>query len=166
MRRLSSTTHPAFTLESPSQQALDGTSAWSGARLRACIAEPDLVAVYESRDGSLALLLRHTIAPLAQERRLWREATRRAARAIIQRLRSANLDRTFVIVQWLPFDEVARVLQRWTCRYDGDAERRSEIARVVEGYLIDRAFVTSSPNDQRPTERAEPRSARRGASSE
>jgi hypothetical protein len=47
--------------------------------------------VYASRNGALALLLRHTILPLAEERRVWRQSTRRAAAAIIGRLVSKAL---------------------------------------------------------------------------
>jgi hypothetical protein len=106
---------------------------WTGRRLKACQAESDLVAVYESEDGVVALLLRHTVVPLAEERHLWRLATRRTANAVIGRLRRANVDGRFVVLQWLPFDEVARVLGRWTCRYESDTERRGRIARVVAG---------------------------------
>lgn len=127
----------------------------------ACRAEPDLVAVYESPNGSLALLLRHTMAPLAEEQPLWREATHRAAGAIMGRLRRANLAGQFVVLQWLPLHEVARILRHWTCRYDGDTERRAQIARVVESHLADRAFLASvraieeGPSGWSPAERGE-----------
>lgn len=111
--------------------------------LTACQKEPDLVAVYESRAGSLGLLLRHTIAPLADERPLWREATRRTAAAIVARLRRADFEGRIVVLQWLPLDEVARILRHWTCRYERDAERRAQIARAVERFLADRAFLAS-----------------------
>lgn len=133
---------PTWTYSRP-QQALAATSAWSATHLMACRAEPDLVAVYESQDGSLALLLRHTITPLAEERRLWARGTRRAAAAIIRRLREEELEGRFVVLQWLPLDEVARILRHWTCRYEGDSDRRAQIARVVEGRLADRAFLAS-----------------------
>ena len=44
---------------------------------------PDLVAVYESSGGRLALLLRHTPVPLIQEYGAWRAETRKAARIIV-----------------------------------------------------------------------------------
>lgn len=127
----------------------------------ACRAEPDLVAVYEAPNGSLGLLFGHTVVPLTEERPLWREATRRAAGAVIARLRSANVDGRFVVLQWLPLEEVARILRHWTCRYEGDTERRAEIARAVQHHLADRAFlaprraIEAAPDGCSPAERGE-----------
>ncbi len=106
-------------------------------------AHPDLVAVYESHRGRLALLLRQTIVPLVEERRQWLEETRGTAAAVIASLRTAGLAEGCVVLQWRPLPVVAHVLRRWRCQYAGDQARLDELRRVVERYLADRAFLAS-----------------------
>jgi hypothetical protein len=119
-------------------------SLWDPSFEAVCRKHADLVAVYESRGGVWGLLLRHTMVPLPDERRQWREATRRTARAVMDDLRAAGLTGRFVIVQWCSLGEAVRILRAWRRRYDGDPERRRELVRVVERYLADQLFVATS----------------------
>lgn len=106
-----------------------------------CRAHPDLVAVYESPRGRLALLLRHTVVPLAEERTEWLERTRRTVAPIARGLRAAGAREHVLVLQWLPLARVADVLRTWTCRYEGDAARRATLSSLVERYVADRAFL-------------------------
>src|SRR6266478_3953764 len=47
---------------------------------QACRRHPDLVAVHESPNGDIALVLRHTFVPLPEEHAAWRRAARAARR--------------------------------------------------------------------------------------
>lgn len=108
-----------------------------------CRANPDLIALFKSRGGRWALLLRHTVVPLSEERDEWFAETRKVARSVIASLRAAGVKGRFTVLQWRPFGEVAFVLRSWSCRYDGDPARRGELTRVVLGRLADRKFVSS-----------------------
>src|SRR5262249_54795598 len=94
-------------------------------------APPDLVAVYESPQGHLGLLLRQTVVPLTEERSLWLTETRRTAGAVIASLRAAELRKRCLVLQWQPLSVVGHVLSRWHCRYAGDPVRLGEVRRVV-----------------------------------
>jgi hypothetical protein len=104
---------------------------------------PDLVAVYESAGGRLALLLRQTPVPLTQEYLGWRADTRHAARAIIDKLRGAGFRGGAVVLQWLPPDEVAEIMRTWPCRYEGDAARRAQLTAVAERDAADERFLAA-----------------------
>src|SRR2546426_499669 len=84
---------------------------------------PDLVAVYESSGGRLALLLRHTPVPVMQEYGPWRAETRKTAHIIVAKLRRAGLRGGVIVLQWLPLSGVAKIVRTWVCRYEGDAVR-------------------------------------------
>lgn len=103
-----------------------------------CRLHPDVVAVYESRRGRLAVLLRHTMVPLAEERAEWREATRRASVAVIRALRAAGRRGPVIVLQWRPLAEAAHVLYGWACRYDGDPDRRVELTELVRVAVTER----------------------------
>src|SRR2546426_461930 len=71
---------------------------------------PDLVAVYESSGGRLALLLRHTPVPLMQEYGAWRAETRKTAHIIVAKLRKAGLRRWYEAMApcWLDIEPALR----------------------------------------------------------
>jgi len=79
-----------------------------------CYRHHDLVAVYESPRGRLALLLRQTLVPLGPEHFEWLAETRATARAVIADLRGAGFDGATVVLQWLPFGDVANIVSRWS----------------------------------------------------
>lgn len=108
-----------------------------------CRRHPDLVAVYQSGPGRLALLLRQTVVPLLEEQHRWLDETRRASRAVIAGFRAAGARSPIVVLQWRPLEEMGHVLGAWTLRYDADAARRSELAGVVARLLEDRRFLAS-----------------------
>lgn len=105
---------------------------WNDDFAPVCRTYPELVAVYESPDGELALLLRQTLVPLPEERSRWFQDTRRAAREVLRALRAAGLAEDVTILQWRPLAEVATVLRRWRCRYEGDPLRREQLADVAQ----------------------------------
>jgi hypothetical protein len=116
---------------------------WADAYATACARHADVVAVYESPRGRLALLLRQTPAPLAEELPAWLLHTRRAARRILTALRATGFSAGVLILQWLPFEEAARILADWPCRYVGDAARLAALRRLIDRYLADRRFLAS-----------------------
>jgi hypothetical protein len=118
---------------------------WSERHTTACAGCPALAAVYEAPDGRLALLLRHTIVPLPEEREAWLEATGRAADDVAAVLRKAGLTRRYVVAQWQPFEEVAAIFDSWRCRYLGDPERCRQLAAVVERFVVDYEAVPAQP---------------------
>jgi hypothetical protein len=104
---------------------------------------PDLVAVYESPDGRLALLLRQTLVPLPEEFSSLRRATRGAARAVSGKLRAAGFHGGFVVLQWQPLGTAASAMKTWPCRYDADPARRIQLAAVAERYAADERYLAS-----------------------
>jgi hypothetical protein len=128
---------------------------WDDRLAEVCRQHPDLVAVYESSRGRLGLLLRQTLVPLAAEQMEWLRETRTVARAINQDFRAAGFAGATLVLQWLPIEDVARIVARWVRRWDGDRARRSELLAVVERRLADQRFLASvSPADS-PAPRAE-----------
>jgi hypothetical protein len=123
--------------------ASGGRSRWRSDHAEVCRGHADLVAVYESRDGRFGLLLRQTLVPLQEERPEWSDATRRAARGVVQGLRAAGLRGGFLVLQWCQMRDVAAILSTWTLRFDADPERREQIARAVARWLADRRFIRS-----------------------
>ena len=109
----------------------------------ACQECHDLVAIYESPDGRLALLLRHTLVPLPEEFSSLRRATRAAARTATGRLRAAGFQGSFLILQWQPIGTTAVAMKNWPCRYEGDAARRAQLAAVAQRYAADEHYLAS-----------------------
>lgn len=112
---------------------------------------PDLVAIYESPDGRLALLLRQTLVPLPEEFSSLRRATRGAARAASSKLRAAGFQGGFMVLQWQPLGTASAVMKDWPCRYDADAARRTQLAAVAERYAADERYLTSQAQSRRRT---------------
>src|SRR5260370_4425579 len=74
---------------------------------QACRRHPDLVAVHESPNGDIALVLCHTLVPLPEEHAEWRRATRAAARDPLGDLRGAGFERSVVVAPWLSATRLA-----------------------------------------------------------
>ena len=110
-----------------------------------CRRHHDLVAVYESPRGRLALLLRQTLVPLGPEHFEWLAETRATVRAIVADLREAGFDGATVVLQWLPFGDVANIVARWVRRWDGDSVRRTQLLAVVDSHLADQRFLDRQP---------------------
>ena len=108
---------------------------WEDRFTEVCRRHHDLVAVYESPRGRLALLLRQTLVPLGPEHFEWLAETRATARAVIADLRVAGFDGATVVLQWLPFGDVASIVSRWVRRWDGDQVRRTQLLAVVDSHL-------------------------------
>jgi hypothetical protein len=127
---------------------------WADTYATVCARQADLVAVHESPHGRMALLLRQTPMPLAEERSAWLLETRRAARGILAALRGTGFAGGVLVLQWLPLEEVARILSDWPCRYVGDRGRQASLSRLIERYLEDRRFLASHVADRRAPELA------------
>jgi len=85
-----------------------------------CRQHLDLVAVYESPAGELALLIDDTLLPPASPRgrRRWLAETRAAAARIGDDLRGAGFRGPIRIVQYQPCALAAEIVAHWCCRYD------------------------------------------------
>jgi hypothetical protein len=131
---------------------------WDERYIEVCRRHPDLVAVYESSRGRLGLLLRQTLVPLAAEQLMWLGETRAVARELIQDLRSTGFQGGTVVLQWLPIEDVARIVARWVRRWDGDSARRSQLLAVVDRRLTDQRFLAalSMPGPGASHEHTEP----------
>jgi hypothetical protein len=116
---------------------------WDDRFAEVCRRHPDLVAVYESSRGRLGLLLRQTLVPLAAEQFAWVAETRAVAREVIQDLRAGGFQGGTVVLQWLPIEDVARIVARWVRRWDGDTGRRSQLLAVVDRRLADQRFLAA-----------------------
>lgn len=81
---------------------------------------PDLVALYESATGELALLLDDTLLPPASpaNRGRWVAQIRSAVARIGADLEHAGRRGPIRVVQFLPWAVGADVVRRWRCRYD------------------------------------------------
>lgn len=92
---------------------------------------PDLVAIYESPRGELALLIDNLLLPpqAMRHRRRWLKQTRHAARRVTAELRRAGVHGDVRVLQFLSAPEVTEVLRRWSCRYDGDPRGSEALAR-------------------------------------
>ena len=108
-----------------------------------CRRHGDLVAVLESGTGRLALVFRHTPLPLIEESEVWVREIRDLTRAVMSDLRRAGLRRRYLVLQGRPPREARTILRMWTCRYDGDPERRGAILKAIERHLEDQRFVAA-----------------------
>ncbi len=104
---------------------------------------PDVVAAYEAPDGTLALLLRQPLLPLAADRGRWYHDTRRAARAVVADLRAAGVTAEVTILQWRAIEDVTEVLIGWTRRYRGDEVRYRQLTDMVAARLVDRGMAVA-----------------------
>ena len=111
---------------------------------------PNLVAVYESPDGRIALLLRHTLVPLPEEFASLRRTTRSAARAAADKLRAAGFRGGLMVLQWQPLGTAAAVMRDWPCRYEADAARRAQLTAVAERYAADERYLARQLQSRRP----------------
>ena len=125
---------------------------WEDRFIGICRRHHDLVAVYESPRGRLALLLRQTLVPLAPEHFEWLGETRATARAVIADLRGAGFDGATVVLQWLPFGDVANIVSRWVRRWDGDQIRRTQLLTVVDSHLADQRFLDTQAYRAQPAQ--------------
>jgi hypothetical protein len=116
---------------------------------QACRRHPDLVAVHESPNGDIALVLRHTLVPLPEEHAEWRRATRAAARDVLDDLRGAGFERSVVVAQWLPVPRLARIFDSWPRRWEGDPARAGQLRRVVRQLAADRRFLAWRSTEHR-----------------
>lgn len=118
--------------------------------LEVCRRHPDVVAVWEGPDGTLALLLRQTLLPIMAERGRWYHQTRRAARAVIADLRAAGVEGEATVLQWGTLDDIAGVITGWRRRYLGDAPRLAQLRDIVAIRILDRAIELEPPPAPRP----------------
>lgn len=116
---------------------------WSAALAEACARHPGLVAVHESPGGALALVLRHTLVPLPEERGAWLTETRTAAREVIHDLRGRGFKGPTVVAQWLPVQRLGYVFDTWPCRWQGDPARAARMREIVRRLLAERRFLAS-----------------------
>ena len=116
---------------------------------QACRRHPDLVAVHESPNGDIALVLRHTLVPLPEEHVEWRRATRAAARDALDDLRGAGFEGSVVVAQWLPVPRVARIFDSWPRRWEGDPARAAQLRRVVRQRAADERFLAWRSTEHR-----------------
>lgn len=116
---------------------------WLDCYAEACRTCPDLVAVYESPGGRLALLLRQTPVPLDEEYNTWRDDTRHAVREAVQRLRAAGFRGGVVVAQWLSLGDVAEIVATWPCRWIGDAGRHAQLVAIAERHAADERFLAA-----------------------
>jgi hypothetical protein len=114
---------------------------WSPALAEACARHPDLAAVHESPTGTLALVLRHTIVPLPEERGTWLSETRAAAQGVVDDLRRAGFAGRTVVAQWLSVPRLDYVFDTWPSRWEGDAERAAQLRDLAGRLLADRRFL-------------------------
>src|SRR5437867_10589763 len=114
---------------------------------------PDLVAFYESPDGRIALLLRHTLVPLPEEFASLRRTTRSAARAAADKLRAAGFRGGLMVLQWQPLGTTAAVMRDWPCRYEADATRRAQLTAVAERYAAEERYLARQLQSRRPPSR-------------
>lgn len=116
---------------------------WSAEFAGVCARHADLAAVHESATGTLALVLRHTILPLPEERPGWLAETRGAACGTLRDLRDAGFMGRSVVAQWLPVQRLGQIFDAWPCRWEGDPVRAAQLRDVVRRVLADQRFVAT-----------------------
>src|SRR5437660_7825915 len=98
---------------------------------QACRRHPDLVAVHESPNGDIALVLRHTFVPLPEEHAEWRRATRAAARDALDDLRGAGFGGNVLVAQWLPLPRLPRIFDPRPRRRGGHPPAPAPLRRAM-----------------------------------
>jgi hypothetical protein len=100
---------------------------WSETYSSVCRRHQDVVAAFESPQGRLALLLRHTLVPDREETAQWCNAIALGVRTVTTSLRAAGLKEDVTILQWCSLPQIAHVVTHWNCTYEGDELRYAEI---------------------------------------
>ena len=126
---------------------------WLDRFTTACRDCPDLLAIYESPRGRLALLLRQTLTPRIQDYLGWRAETRHDALVVIDRLRRSGFVGGAVVLQSVPLSEAANIMRTWTCRYDADPARRAELGTAAERLAAEERFVSTRTAFRQATSR-------------
>ena len=115
---------------------------WDEACTAVCRSHEDVVAVFESPLGRLALLLRQPLVPAPDERADWLSATQRSARAVTVSLRAVGRSDEIVILQWQPLRRVAHIMADWDCSYEGDEIRHAQLVASICAGLTDGGPIT------------------------
>jgi hypothetical protein len=106
-----------------------------------CARHSDLVAVHEAPDGTIALLLRHTLVPLPEEHAAWERDTREVARDVTDDLRNAGFAGDIVVAQWLPMHRLAHIFDTWPRCWEGDPARAAQLRHVARRVVADDRFL-------------------------
>jgi hypothetical protein len=115
---------------------------WDEACTAVCRRHADVVAVFESPLGRLALLLRQPLVPAPDERADWLTATQRSARDVTASLRTVGRSDEIVILQWQPLRRVVRIMADWDCSYEGDEIRHAQLVASICAWLTDGGPIT------------------------
>jgi hypothetical protein len=115
---------------------------WDEACTAVCRRHDDVVAVFESPLGRLALLLRQPLVPAPDERADWLTATQRSARVVTASLRAVGRRDEITILQWQPLRQVAHIMADWDCSYEGDEIRHAQLVASICAWLTDGGPIT------------------------
>jgi hypothetical protein len=115
---------------------------WDEACTAVCRRHDDVVAVFESPVGRLALLLRQPLVPAPDERADWLTETQRSARAVTASLRAAGRRGEITVLQWQSLRQVAHIMADWDCSYEGDEIRHAELVASICAWLTDGGPIT------------------------
>jgi hypothetical protein len=128
---------------------------WDEACTAVCRRHDDIVAVFESSRGRLALLLRQPLVPAPDERAVWLTATQRSARVVTAGLRAVGRRDEITILQWQPLRQVARITADWDCSYEGDAICHARLVASLIPYSVSARVEHGSPRPDRALVEAE-----------
>ena len=115
---------------------------WDEACTEVCRRHDDVVAVFESPVGRLALLLRQPLVPTPDERADWLTATQRSARAVMASLRAVGRCDEITVLQWQSLRQVAHIMADWDCSYEGDEIRHAQLVASICAWLTDGGPIT------------------------
>ena len=115
---------------------------WDEVCTAVCRRHDDVVAVFESPLGRLALLLRQPLVPAPDERADWLTATQRSARAVTASLRAVGRRDAITVLQWQPLRQVVHIMADWDCSYEGDEIRHAQIVASICAWLTDGGPIT------------------------
>jgi hypothetical protein len=128
---------------------------------QACARHSDLVAVHEALDGTIALLLRHSLVPLPEEHAVWERDTRAVVCDVTHDLRGAGFAGNVVVAQWLPMHRLAQIFDAWPLRWESDPARAAQLRDVARRIVADDRFLawhTAERRQRRPRDRPGPAS--------